>query len=72
MWKIKNPTSVDSSGQTRQVTAAKPALSWQAENARVQNGVLKQISESQSAISTKVNVLESAVRKIKEKIKTLH
>lgn len=63
---------MDSIGQTRQVTVAEAPLNWQAENACVQNGVLKKISESQSAMTNIVIVLESMVTEIKEKIDTLH
>lgn len=47
-------------------------MNRQAENACAQNQVLSKISTTQSAIAKKVDVLESSVREIKERIQALH
>ncbi|KAL4582307.1 hypothetical protein LXL04_006854 [Taraxacum kok-saghyz] len=78
-WKIKNPTTLTSTGSPTSISHAEATLNWQSENVVAQNRVLSQILSQQSLISkshetifSKVKTLEDLITEIRLKLNRLH
>lgn len=74
-WKIKTPSVKNANGTSRNVSPAKAALNWQAENAVAQNQTMKKILKGQEEMSQKVDrrlaTTENLIVEVKQRIQKL-
>nr|GEX01971.1 putative zinc finger, CCHC-type [Tanacetum cinerariifolium] len=71
-WKIKNPTTIGTTGHANKISPAEATLNWQSENAVAQNKVLVKILSQQSMITNSQEYLSSRDRSLESIISELH